>query len=249
MKVERRYTHPNPILRRYHLRRLVTVIGEVKNIAKTNNEGGKLFLDVGCGDGTYIALLKDDFDYLIGLDISLSNLKVARRQVESEGKRRVDFVLADVMYLPFRFSSIDVVICSEVLEHVYSPVGALRELTRVSRKALLVTVPVSGAIRSLAKILRYHYRLSKIEKHVGHLWMRDKVWWMSLISKVMREKRAKCDVRINYLYLSAEPFALIFSTCRNTAILKAIDKALGMLERVLSNPTFANQLIFTLSMT
>lgn len=249
MDVERRYTHPNPVLRRYHLRRLTMIIREIKSIAKAYAGRELSFLDVGCGDGTYIVLLRGVFAHLIGLDISLRDLKIANERARNKDGGITDFILADVTYLPFRSSSIDVVICSEVLEHLYNPAKALKELSRISRKALLVTVPILGVLRLIVKIFQYHRVLNKIESHVGHVYMRNRAWWISVISEVLREEKAKYGIKIIYSYLSAEPFASMFCTYRNTIIYKIIDKVLEILEKILSCPTFANELIIIISTT
>src|SRR6185312_6138806 len=50
-------------------------------------------------------------------------------------------VLGSVDALPFAARSFDVVTCIEVLEHLPDPGAAVRELARVARRAIVVSVP------------------------------------------------------------------------------------------------------------
>ena len=52
-------------------------------------------------------------------------------------------VISDIVRMPFACESFDAVLCTEVLEHVYDPIAALKELVRVlvPRGVLIVTAP------------------------------------------------------------------------------------------------------------
>ena len=50
-------------------------------------------------------------------------------------------VSADIRHLPFGDEEFDVVLCSETLEHVVDPDAAVWELLRITKHALIVTVP------------------------------------------------------------------------------------------------------------
>lgn len=54
-------------------------------------------------------------------------------------RRAAPTVVADIMALPFRAGCFDFSICSHVLEHLDDPVGAARELSRVSRAGYVET--------------------------------------------------------------------------------------------------------------
>jgi SAM-dependent methyltransferase len=57
-------------------------------------------------------------------------------------------MLADVYRLPFRAAAFDVVLCTEVLEHLHTPALALREMYRVLKPGgeLLLTTPFAYPI-------------------------------------------------------------------------------------------------------
>ncbi|MBI5502665.1 MAG: methyltransferase domain-containing protein [Deltaproteobacteria bacterium] len=65
----------------------------------------------------------------------------------SGGYGRLDYV-SDILRLPVEDGSFDVVLCTEVLEHVPDPEGAVRELARVLRHGgtLLLTAPLGSGL-------------------------------------------------------------------------------------------------------
>ena len=90
-----------------------------------------------------------------GLEIGFNDLRVTRllaRRIDLVSidiPRRVDgsagfkLAFADIRNLPFRDKAFDVVVCTEVLEHLSDDalVRGARELQRVARSHLLITVP------------------------------------------------------------------------------------------------------------
>ena len=103
----------------------------------------KSVLDVGCGEGTMIRELFGDRDDLtiVGTDISSAALDMARRKNPGVEFRYLD--LSDGP-LPRRF---DLVVCSEVIEHVADDVGAVRVLANMTGRYLLLTT-LGGRMRS-----------------------------------------------------------------------------------------------------
>lgn len=90
-------------------------------------------LEVGCGDGRIINLLKGRYDNICGLDISHEALKyVETPKVQGRLEK-----------LPFPDNYFEMIICCEVLEHLpYSVYGkAIQEMERVSTKYILISVP------------------------------------------------------------------------------------------------------------
>ena len=89
-------------------------------------------LDAGCGDGFIINSLPQEL-YSVGLDLSTEALKhVIRKKC-----------LGSITNLPFPDSSFDLVMCNDVIEHLPEPLmlQALKELSRVASKYVLITVP------------------------------------------------------------------------------------------------------------
>jgi SAM-dependent methyltransferase len=96
-------------------------------------------LDLGAGRGRIANTLKEQGHHVVALDCSLIGLQQCDTlQVQSS-----------VAQLPFRASTYDLVICSEVLEHLTPELRAatLREMDRVSRRYMLITVPNNEDLR------------------------------------------------------------------------------------------------------
>jgi malonyl-CoA O-methyltransferase len=102
-------------------------------------------LDAGCGTGLGLRLLKARYPkaVVVGLDLALPMLQMARRQDADQGLssfiRRLlpggtpppQHLCADIERLPFRTSSLDLVWSSLALQWVSDPEATFRELHRV----------------------------------------------------------------------------------------------------------------------
>lgn len=110
---------------------------ERRNITVELAEGDTL-LEIGCADGVMTADLSKKIPNIIASDISLAYLRQAKKIVVS-----AKFVRLDIHELPFDNESFDCVICTEVLEHVYSPYKALDEIHRILKPkgSLILSVP------------------------------------------------------------------------------------------------------------
>ncbi len=99
---------------------------------------GLRMLDVGCGDGTLLHRIADRWPTaeLVGVDVVVPDPCL--------GSGRIKLVKADLRNdLPFRSRCMDLVVCSETLEHLADPGRQLREMARVLRSGgrLVVTIP------------------------------------------------------------------------------------------------------------
>lgn len=99
---------------------------------------GALCLDVGCGDGRTSGL------WLLGHGCSYMGVDVSEHAVEEARAlglqaQRID----DAAALPIPDGAYDVVVCVEVLEHLFSPLETVKEMARVLRTGgvLIMTVP------------------------------------------------------------------------------------------------------------
>lgn len=111
----------------------------------SENSSDKLTLDLGCSNSPYSHYFKNR----IGLDVN-------------EG-RGVD-VVADAHDLPFEDGKFDIILCTEVLEHLHSPHVAISEMKRVLKvggKLVLTTrfiFPIHDAPGDYFRYTKYGLR-------------------------------------------------------------------------------------------
>jgi SAM-dependent methyltransferase len=109
-----------------------------------SSTGARRILDVGCGEGFTMRELRRDGLVsgwgeagMVGVDLSAAALAWNQDQQMACSP----LMVADVRRLPFADSSFDLVLCLEVLEHLPVSALGLRELMRVTRSHVLVSVP------------------------------------------------------------------------------------------------------------
>jgi len=105
---------------------------------------GGIVLDLGSGpciNGIYV--VKHKGLYLICLDISFSMAKISRDNIFKENILG-DAIAADMLFLPFRNSSIDSVISIASLHHIPKEFGlkALKEINRIAKRSSIILITV-----------------------------------------------------------------------------------------------------------
>lgn len=116
------------------------------NRININPEG--TMLDLGCGEGRHIFGLMEKFPDLkcIGLDPHIESLDKASeglKFLESISNTKTNFLSGSAYSLPFSNDSFDLVVCSEVLEHLHDYKDAIKEINRVLKPGgqFLASVP------------------------------------------------------------------------------------------------------------
>ena len=95
-------------------------------------------LDVGCGPGYLAARVFPNEGWYTGVDISDKAVELGKMLFPAANFYQCD---AEHEKLPFPDRSFDTVVCSEFIEHVERHDLVLKELVRVSREYIVLTVP------------------------------------------------------------------------------------------------------------
>jgi ubiquinone/menaquinone biosynthesis C-methylase UbiE len=120
-------------------------------------------LDAGCGEGRTTAVMLGALESRI-VGVELEGLVIGEAARNAPG---ASFAAASVYELPFADDSFEIVVGTEVLEHLDSPSKALAELQRVARHAVVVTVPHEPWFR-MANMARGKY-LKDLGNTPGHV--------------------------------------------------------------------------------
>jgi SAM-dependent methyltransferase len=126
---------------------------------------GERVLDLGCGAGRFVAALRDAGADPVGVEVAEAALSRARAVAPGADLR----LLEPDGSIPLGHGSVDLVWCSEVLEHVADGAHLLQEARRVLRPGgrILVTVPFHGRVQAaFVGMLRFEAHFDPQGQHV-----------------------------------------------------------------------------------
>ncbi len=140
----KKHTHRNPIQRMLLDNFYRHVFALLQNVPSGS------ILDVGCGEGFTLAKLKE-----AGIGKRLEGIEYNKRAIALGKKENpaIKITQGSIYELPYKSNVFDLVLCTEVLEHMDDSKKALMELVRVSNKYLLLSVP-NEPFFMLAQLLR-----------------------------------------------------------------------------------------------
>ncbi len=112
---------------------------------------GLQILEVGCGAGLLCLELAQKAQSVTGIDVSHVVLNFASQVQEIVRAANVTFQHGDAENLAFAHERFDLVICSEVLEHLLDPERALAEIQRVVKPGgtVVLTTPSAESLSDL----------------------------------------------------------------------------------------------------
>ncbi len=138
---EERYIKNNFIIRFVEGKR-------VRDLLKGLDRTEKEILEMGCGNG--FILSKINFGNKTGVDFSKTAIDSCKKKFkDSKGFK---FVYGNIEKIDLK-KKFDVVLCSEVLEHVNNPEKVINNLIKHSSKKILISVPNDKLTDFLKKLL------------------------------------------------------------------------------------------------
>ncbi len=118
------------------------------DFARLELQPGERLLDLGCGEGRHSILAYLDAPIeVVGLDLSGEDLNTSQARFQEfvdpdDHHRCLNFVRGSGLSLPFPDHTFDVVVCSEVLEHIPDFEAVLDEIRRVLKPGGRIAVSV-----------------------------------------------------------------------------------------------------------
>src|SRR3990167_9458135 len=175
-----KHTTKNPIGKLFLNNFLNTV---VKTIRPLNIDS---VLDVGCGEGFTLARLQKE---KIGKEFEGIEYDEGAIELGKKLYPRLNIQKGDIYKLPHKSNSVDLVICTEVLEHLENPKKAYRELIRVSKKYVLLSVP-NEPFFTIQRIARFQniLHLGAHPEHIQH-------WTIPAFTKFVKIKGVRIVTR------------------------------------------------------
>jgi SAM-dependent methyltransferase len=176
---------------------------------------GLTVLDLGCGEGRHsIAVDCPSSITWVAADLSLADLRAGRAKAEEHAEfcqqhhlapgHKSHWLNANGLHLPFADQTFDVIICSEVLEHIPDYQAMLAEIKRVAKPnaQLAISVPrrwpeqicwwlsanyaktpgghvrIFSAVQLQSDIQSMGYQLTKV--HWAHA-LHSPYWWLKCL--------------------------------------------------------------------
>jgi len=117
--------HPKHRLTKYHVF-FINNVGSDENV-----------LDIGCGNGYNTYKIAEKARSVVGIDINEDNIRLARDNFQREN---IEYIIGDATSYLFN-KKFDVVILSNVLEHIEDRIQLLKEIKSLGGK-ILIRVPL-----------------------------------------------------------------------------------------------------------
>ncbi len=143
-------------------KRIENVLNCFRSELKRKKDSNNLIevLDLGCGDGYHIFLLNSlegetkDRIYFRGIDISPLNIYFATEIGKSIKVNNVTFEVGNVEGINLPDGHFDIILCTDVIEHLVNPEKCLTEMMRLLKPGSLAIVTTPNRDNKFVKILK-----------------------------------------------------------------------------------------------
>lgn len=110
------------------------IFEKILKFIKTSNI--KNVLDVGCGNGFLLEMIRKNFS-----NIKIKGIDIEKNLLKSCKNKGLNVKRGNILNIPFNDASFDLIIAKDVIEHVKDNYRAIQELIRVSRKYIFISTP------------------------------------------------------------------------------------------------------------
>jgi 2-polyprenyl-3-methyl-5-hydroxy-6-metoxy-1,4-benzoquinol methylase len=192
----------------------------------------KKVLDIGCGTGTICLYLASKGSSVLGVDISRNAIKLANINSRNLGLvDKVKFLLADFTKMQIN-GKYELIVCSELLEHVKDHKAVLGKIYKLLKKNghVIFSVPLDSSF-----LYRYKF-LDKFDEEAGHLRRYNQAEFIQLIKNTkfnIVDVKKNQGVLRDYLFTSTTESKIVALANRFkffSDLLTSVDKWLFFLE-------------------
>lgn len=169
------------------------------------NDKGKRILDLGCGNGVISGRLLDEGFDVYGLDASASGIDIANKK--HPGRFFVQNIAEGTLPAALAHLDFDLVISTEVIEHLYAPRDYMRLIKTILQKSageVIISTPYHGYLKNLALAVT-----GSMDGHFTVLWDGGhiKFWSRRTLTALLRESgfevsKFRGSGRLPYLWKS-----------------------------------------------
>jgi ubiquinone/menaquinone biosynthesis C-methylase UbiE len=143
-------------------------------------------LDIGCGDGYHLFLFNTVESIagnirFYGVDTSKLRIEFASRVCNELAITNVNFLVGSADDLPFPDDHFDIILCSDVVEHLSYPERCLAEIYRVTKQGGTAIVTTPNKTNRLQQLARFFQdRLREERQEDDHISVKGINEWMKL---------------------------------------------------------------------
>lgn len=213
-----------------------------------------IIVDLGCGQLPSINFFPDNgIDIYYGLDLDYNSLVLAKNNF----KRQFALVLIKhgLIDIPFPDNSVDIIVSSEVIEHIDNPFEHLKELFRICKEGgyLSLSTPCASmylypfnfiyAVRNLLNLKTWFKNWYK-RLNAHKYWIEALTWHPGLRPKILRKwiietgfKIVRHETRLWYYHTYIRLMSRIFSLLEKKGIASSgrlYNKYLELTDKILS---------------
>ncbi|MDD2654811.1 MAG: class I SAM-dependent methyltransferase, partial [Candidatus Omnitrophica bacterium] len=118
-----------------------------------SNIKGRRLLEIGCGNGSVLYTLRHNFEELHGMEVSAVRVKTATSTLSGSGAKIIEASIEE--HLNYEDGFFDLVLWSDVIEHVMDLWRAMENIRRVTAKGgfLITTTPNIAKIKARISLM------------------------------------------------------------------------------------------------